>query len=151
MVIDFVRKTQIKTQSKAKNRAQFKTLLFDKTPIAIPTEYFNYSNVFSAKYAKKLLKYTKINDYTIKLEKSKQPLFGLIYSLGLVELETLKTYIKTNLANSIIWLFKSSTKISIFLNQKPNRSFYFCMDYQSLNNITIKNQYLLLLIGESLD
>ena len=45
---------------------------------------------------------TEVNKYTIELEEGKQPLFGLIYSLGPVELETLKTYIETNLANGFI-------------------------------------------------
>ena len=40
--------------------------------------------------------------HAIELEKGKQPSFGLIYSLRPVELEILKTYIKTNLANSFI-------------------------------------------------
>ena len=44
----------------------------------------------------------RMNDYAIKLKKSKQPLFRLIYSLGLVKLETLKIYIKSNLANGLI-------------------------------------------------
>ena len=44
----------------------------------------------------------KINDYAIKLEKSKQQLFGPIYSLRPVELEILKTYIKLNLTNSFM-------------------------------------------------
>ena len=45
---------------------------------------------------------TGMNKYAIKLEEGKQPLFGPIYSLGLVELEILKIYIKTNLANGFI-------------------------------------------------
>ena len=49
-----------------------------------------------------LSKHIKMNNYVIKLEKDKQPLFGLIYSLELVELKTLKIYIKINLANSFI-------------------------------------------------
>ena len=43
-----------------------------------------------------------MNKNAIKLEEDKQPPFDLIYSLGLVELETLKTYIKINLANNFI-------------------------------------------------
>lgn len=42
-----------------------------------------------------LPKNTRINKYVIELEKDKQPLYRPIYSLGLVELETLKTYIET--------------------------------------------------------
>lgn len=38
----------------------------------------------------------------MELKKDRKPLFGLIDSLRLVELETIKTYIKTNLVNSFI-------------------------------------------------
>ena len=92
-----------------------------------------------------------MNEHTIKLEESKQPSFGLIYSLGPVELETLKTYIETNLANSFIRPFKSPAGVPILFDRKPDRSLSLCMDYQGLNNITIKNQYPLPLIGKSLD
>ena len=49
-----------------------------------------------------LLKYLSINKYTINLQRDKQLPHRLIYSLELVELETFKIYIKTNLANSFI-------------------------------------------------
>lgn len=45
----------------------------------------------------KLLKNTSINEHAIELVKSKQPSYELIYSLKLVKLENLKTYIDTNL------------------------------------------------------
>ena len=41
----------------------------------------------------KLLKLTGINNQAINLIENKQTLYGPTYSLGLVELETLKTYI----------------------------------------------------------
>ena len=50
----------------------------------------------------KLLENIKINKYAIKLKEDKQPPFEPIYNLKLVELETLKIYIKINLANSFI-------------------------------------------------
>ena len=69
-------------------------------------EYFNYNDIFLVKHAVKSLEHHGVNDHIIKLEEDKQLLFGPIYSLGLVELETLKTYIKTNLVNSFIRFFK---------------------------------------------
>ena len=83
------------------------------------------------------------------LEESKQLLFGPIYSLGQMELETLKIYIKINLASSFIRPFQSPVGAHILFDRKPDRSLRLCVDYQGLNNITIKNQYPLLLIGES--
>ena len=103
------------------------------------------------KNAVELLENTKMNEHVIKLEKDKQPSFGPIYSLSPVELEILKTYIKTNLANGFIWPFKSPAGALIFFDQNPDRSFYLCVDYWGFNHITIKNQYPLSLIGESLD
>ena len=92
-------------------------------------EYFDYNNVFLAENIIKLLENIRINKHAIKLKKGKQPLFGPIYSLRLVKLETLKIYIKTNLANGFIWLFKFFAQAHIFFNRKLDRSFYFYYDY----------------------
>ena len=106
-------KIQAKIEAEAKieitahSRAQIRALLFDEAFTAIPVEYFNYGNVFSVEKMAEFLEYIRMNEHAIKLEESKQSLFGSIYSLGLVELEMLKTYIKINLANSFIWLSKS--------------------------------------------
>ena len=104
-------------------------LLFDKIFIKISVEYFNYSNVFLAENVIEFSENIEINKYAIELEKSKQSLFDQIYSLELVKLETLKIYIKTNLVNSLIWLFLSLIKVSILFNRKPNKRFYLCVDY----------------------
>ena len=64
-----------------------------------------------------LPEYTKINTYTIILEKGKWPLYKLIYSLGLVKIKTLKTYIKTNLANKFIHPSKSPASASILFDK----------------------------------
>ncbi len=68
-----------------------------------------------------------------------------------MELETLKAYIKTYLKIRFIRPFKSFTDAPIFFDKKPNNSFCLGVDYRSLNNFTIKNQYPLLLIREALD
>ena len=104
-----------------------------------------------AENAAELPENTGINKITIKLEEGKQPFFGSIYSLSPVELETLKTYIKTNLANGFIRLSKSLAGAPIFFDQKPDRSFCLCVNYRDFNNITIKNRYLLPLISKLRD
>ena len=53
-------------------------------------------------------------------EKGKEPSYGPIYSLGLIELKTLKTYINTNLANSFIYPSKSPTSAFILFIYKPD-------------------------------
>ena len=112
-----------------KKQAQVRTLLFDKAVIKISIEYSDYIDVFSAENLAKLLENTEINEHAIKLEKGKQLSFGSIYSLKPIELETLKTYIKTNLANIFIWPSKSPVRAPILFDKKSDGSFHFCVDY----------------------
>ena len=70
-----------------------------------------------------------MNKHTIKLEESKQPPIRSIYSLESVELKTLKIYIKINLANNFIRLFKSPARAFILFDRKPDRNFRLCVDY----------------------
>ena len=147
IVVDPGRKAQIEAQS----GAQIRVLLFDEAPTEIPAEYSNYSDVFLAENAAELPENTGMNKHAIKLEEGKQLPFRRIYSLGPVELEILKTYIETKLANSFIRPSKSPARAPILFDQKPDRSLRLCVDYWGLNNITIKNRYLLSLIGKLLD
>ncbi len=94
---------------------------------------------------------TGMNKYAIKLINNTQPFYKPIYALSLMELETLKTYIKTHLKIGFIRPFKSPASAPILFDKKPNSSLYLCVNYQGLNNLTIKNQYPLPLIGKSLD
>ena len=112
IVVDTGRKAQIKAQS----RAQVGALLFDETPIEVPAKYSDYSNVFLAENAAEFPENTGINKHAIKLKESKQPAFGPIYSLGPIELEILKTYIETNLANGFIRTSKSPAEAPILFN-----------------------------------
>ena len=133
----------------AERQAQVGVLIFDETPIEVPAEYSDYSDVFLMENAAELPENTGMNEYTIELKKGKQLPFGPIYNLGPVELEALKTYIETTLANDFIRPSKSPTGAPILFDRKPDGSFRLCVDYRGLSNITIKNQYPLPLIGES--
>lgn len=119
----------------------------DKAPIAILSEYADFANIFSTNLAAKFLKYIGINDHAINLVDRQQPVYGPIHTLGPIELETLKTYIKTNLVKGFIKLFKLLISAFILCVWKPDGSFWLCDNYQKLNNFIIKNRYLLLLIG----
>ena len=71
MTKDSIKNVQLKAQSKVQSKVQVKALLFDKALIIILAKYSNYNNVFLIKNAAKLLEYTGINDYVIKLEEDK--------------------------------------------------------------------------------
>ncbi len=92
-----------------------------------------------------------MNEHAIELIDGKQPPYRPINTLNPVELENLKIYIETYLRTGFIWPSKSLAGAPIFFDKKPNGNLCLCMDYQGLNNLTIKNQYLLPLISKALD
>lgn len=105
------------------------TLQQDKAPAKICPEYADYVDVFSTNLAIQLPENTGMNEYVIELVESKQPSYRPIYSLSLVELETLKTYIKTYLKTEFICPFKSPAGAPIIFDKKPNGSFCICINY----------------------
>ena len=117
----------------------------------ILAKYFDYANVFSLDLTIELPENTKINEYAIKLINRKELLYKPIYALNLMELEMLKTYIKSYLKMGFIQPSKSLAKAFIFFDKKPDNNFRLSVNYQGLHNFRIENQYLLSLIGESLD
>ena len=130
-------------------QAQVAALTSEET--GIPAEYSDFSDVFSSDSAAELPEHTRINDYPIDLLDDKQPPYGPIYSLGLMKLEALETYIKANLASSFIRSSKSPAGTPILFIQKKDSSLCLYVDYRKLNNPTIKNCYPIPLIGKSLD
>ena len=86
-----------------------------------------------------LLEYIRINDHAINLIERYQLLYKSIYSLRLIELKTLKIYIKINLANSFIKLSKSFIGVLILFIKKLKRSLQLYINYKDFNNLIIKN------------
>ena len=73
----------------ASRQAQVASLVSEEANI--PVEYSDFSDVFSPDSAAELPEHTGFNDHPIDLVDGKQPPYGPIYSLGPMELETLKT------------------------------------------------------------
>ena len=120
-------------------KAHIAALKQDEAPIKVPAKYSNFSDIFSEKKALVLPERTDLNEHAIELEGDKQPPYGPIYSLGPVELETLKAYIETYLKTGFIWPSKFPAGASILFNKKPDSSLCLCVNYQGLNNLMIKN------------
>ena len=80
-------------------RPQISGLIVEETPTKVPAKYSYFTDVFSPDLTSELLKHTGINNHAIKLVDDQQLPYRPIYSLGPMELETLKAYIETNLAN----------------------------------------------------
>ncbi len=132
-------------------KVQITQLKVNKAPTEVLSKYADFVDVFLPKSTLEFPKHTGVYDHAIELVDNWQPLYGPIYSLDQVKLEKLKTYIKNNLVNNFIKSFKSLARTLIFFDKKSDKSLRLCVNYQSLNNLTIKNRYSLSLIGESLD
>lgn len=94
----------------------------NKASISILSQYIDFVDIFLLYVVVKLSKYIKINNYIIKLIENKQLSYRLIYTIELVILETLKTYIKTNFNNYCIRSSKFLTDIFILFLKKPNNN-----------------------------
>ena len=103
-------------------RPQISGLIAEEDFTKVSTEYSDFADVYSPNLAFELPKHTEINNHTIELVKGQQSPYGPIYSLGPIELETLKAYIETNLANKFIRLSKSPAGTPILFDWKSNGS-----------------------------
>jgi predicted transport protein len=67
------------------------------------------------------------------------------------ELQELKAYINKNIKKGFIRLSESLARYLVIFVPKKNRKLQLCVNFQKLNNITIKNWYSLPNIGELQD
>lgn len=121
------------------HRIQIASLKIDEVPTTILTEYSDFIDIISPELVAEFPKYTKINTHVDDLINITQLLYKSIYSLGPVALEILKTYIETYLANGFIRFFKFLASVSILFIPKFNNNLCLYVNYQSLNNLTIKH------------
>jgi hypothetical protein len=116
----------------------------------VPKDYHDLMDVFSKKDADTLPPHRSF-DHRIPLTEGKQPTFGPIYSLSQMEQEEVQKYLDENLAKGFITPSESPAASPILFVKKKDGSLRLCVDYQSLNAITIKNRYPLPLIGDLID
>lgn len=76
---------------------------------------------------------------------------GQIYNLLEVKLNTLKAYIKANLANRFIQQSSSPAAVPILLAMKMDGGLKLCVEYQALHRAMVRNQYSLPLVSEMLN
>ncbi len=117
----------------------------------ISKEYQKYKILFEKESDQEtLLKHQSWN-HEIKLIDDKKLTKQFIYSLSAEKLNALQQYLKENMWKEFIRELQSSAKYSILFVLKLNESLRLCVNYRALNNITIKNNYLLSLISELQD
>jgi len=67
------------------------------------------------------------------------------------EILELRRYLNENLSKDFIQVSHSQMIICVFFIKKLKEKLHFCMNYRDLNTITVKNQYSLSLISETLN
>ncbi|KAK3532161.1 hypothetical protein QTP86_009047 [Hemibagrus guttatus] len=118
--------------------------------IDIPTCYSCFSDVFCPKKASKLPPHRPW-DCAINLIPGEPVPRGMIYSLSLPEEKAMEEYIMEVLAQGYIRLSTSPAASSFFFMAKKDGGLRPCIDYRSLNKITVKFRYPLPLVPVALE
>jgi len=113
-------------------------------------EYHNFLNVFSRELMNTLSE-RHFYDHKIQLQKSKTSIFESLYDMSQDELRILKKYLKNNLIKDFIQVSSFLAISSILFVKKSSEELRFCVNYRSLNVMTVKNRYSLSFIRETLD
>jgi len=116
----------------------------------VPSEYHEFANVFSKTKAETLPSHHPY-DLKINLEEGAQPPVGPIYSLSVSEQEDLREFIEENLNTDFIRPTSSLHGAPVLFIKKKDGSLRLCIDFHSLNHISKKDHYPLLLIFDLLD
>jgi hypothetical protein len=87
-------------------------------------------------------------DHTIELEREPSPGFHKVYSMTLTEQTEMDAFLKEVLATRHIRQSKLPLGAPVFFIKRKDGKLHFIQDYQALNAITRKNQYLLPLIND---
>ena len=116
----------------------------------LPLKYTDFADVFSEEEANHLLD-ENTRQHPIELIDGQEPLYSLIYNLSEKELKVLQEYLRSSLQHGWIQQSSSPAGALILFVPKKDSGLQLCMDYCSLNKITVKNHYPLPLISKTLD
>jgi hypothetical protein len=122
----------------------------DPTTI-IPQKFQQYCKVLGEELADKLPDH-KPYGHAIDLKEGEQPPWGPMYPLNETELQALRDYLKQMLELGKICASKSPAAAPIiFVPKAHGGGLRLCVDYRSLNKVTIANRYPLPIMSELQD
>jgi len=116
----------------------------------IPPEYHKFLEVFTEKEPTAPLPH-RTRDHHIPLEEGKTSPYEPLRPLNEEKMKALKEYLEVNEKWGWIRASTSLAGVPIYFVKKKDGGLRLCVDYRQLNEITIKDQTPLPLIGESLD
>jgi len=113
----------------------------------VPRKFLKWKKVFGKVELEKM-PMRKVWDHAIDFKETFKPQKGKIYSLSKNEREKVQNFVEDQLRKGYIRLSKSPQTSPVFFVGKKDRSKQMVMDYRNLNDQTVKNNYLLLLITD---
>jgi len=116
----------------------------------VPKEYWDFLGVFR----KKLLEHMPLRkpwDHGIDLKEDFPPKKGRLILLSVDEQKEVESFLDDQLAEGYIWPSISQQMSPVFFIPKKDGKKHMVQDYHYVNNWTIKNNYLLLLISQLVD
>jgi len=116
----------------------------------VPQKFLKWKKVFGKVEPERMLT-RKIWDHAIDLKEMFKPKKGRIYPLSKNEREEVQNFVNDQLRKGYIRPSKSSQTSLVFFIGKKDGSKRMVMDYHSLNDQTVKNNYLLPLITDLID
>lgn len=137
------REYQIKEISLSK--VEFASQNLDNIRQKLPSEYYDYLDVFDRFQANHLFFY-RTCDNKIELLVSLVSSQSQIYRISPYKLMKVKEYLNKNLSKSFFTLSKALYSLPVLFALKANGDLKFCVDYQKLNAIIKSDWYLLPLI-----
>ncbi len=112
--------------------------------------YFKFLDIFFKKNIDILFLYW-VHDHVIHLKEDAQFSVFALYNMSRDKILELHRYLNENLSKDFIQVSHSQMIISVLFIKKLKEELCFCMNYQDLNAITVKNWYSLSLISEMLN
>src|SRR5437016_4910884 len=117
----------------------------------VPLVYHNFQELFLEEKGIKALPAHASWDHTIPVQEGKEVSFGPIYQISEKELEALRDFITRNSRKGFIRESQLLAGALVLFVPKKDRKLQLVVNYQLLNNITIKDRYMLPLIHKMQD
>ncbi len=112
--------------------------------------YFEFLNIFFKKNVD-ILSLHWVRNHVIHLKEDAQSSVFALYNMSRDEILELQRYLDENLSKEFIWVSRFQMIASVLFVKKSEEELCFCVNYQDLNTIIIKNRYSLSLISETLN
>ncbi len=125
----FTTQEDLKVYQQSKNVDSVTILLF---------KYFKFLNIFFKKNVD-ILSLHQAHDHVIHLKEDAQLSVFALYDMSRDEILELRCYLNENSSKDFIQVSRSQTIISVLFVKKFEEELHFCVNYQDLNTITIKN------------